>query len=148
MMACKMGWNCCCSYGRDGGEVISSLLWHPSRVWWCSWALVAHLSCFHSGDTSTAWIITRLAAPRRYIQFKECSGREWHCPSGLTLVTLEICVMHYATPLYTFINLRSTTGMSPVDFYFHFHIQVQQFWLINTILYLLHFNILGTTSFL
>jgi len=24
----------------DGVEVISSSLWHPSRVWWCSWELV------------------------------------------------------------------------------------------------------------
>jgi len=24
----------------DGGEVSSSSLWHPSRVWWCSWELV------------------------------------------------------------------------------------------------------------
>jgi len=24
----------------NGVQVISSLLWHPSRVWWCSWALV------------------------------------------------------------------------------------------------------------
>jgi hypothetical protein len=26
----------------DGGEVISSLLWYPNRVWWCSGALVRY----------------------------------------------------------------------------------------------------------
>ena len=54
---------CFCPYGRDGGEVTPSSLWHPSRV----------------GDTSTTWIITHLAPPRRHIQLKKCCGHEWHC---------------------------------------------------------------------
>jgi len=40
-----------------------------------------NLSIFNSGDTSTAWIITHSAPPRRYVQLKECCGCEWHCTS-------------------------------------------------------------------